>query len=134
MRLIHGTDWLEIDAAQPVDPDVLLNVSFHVSGFSGADQSWVARRDWDGFLADLCALEASRRGAALLAGANPEEFQLRFYTYDSVGHTAVDGMLARKNGGSLGEFGARIEFGMPFEPDQLLSVLREFQGYTQPQT
>jgi len=34
----------------------------------------------------------------------------------------------------MGEFGARIEFRMPFEPDQLLSVLREFQGYTQPQT
>ena len=118
MRLTSGTDWLEVEAPPPptgfdgatIDPDVLLSVSFHVTGFSGADQSWVPRSDWNGFLNEFTALEASRRGEAQLAGANPREFHLRFYVYDGVGHTAVEGLVARRSGRSREEFGTRVEF------------------------
>ena len=137
MRLTNGVDWLEIAAAPPpsgfagsaVDPDVLLNVAFQVTGFGGADQSWVERSDWDAFLTEFAVLEAGRRGEALLTGANAEEFRLRFYVYDAAGHPAVDGRLARRDGRGREQHGAKVSFQMPFEPDQILPALRAFESW-----
>ena len=138
MRLNNGTDWLELEAAPPpagfdgaaIEPDVLLSVSFQVASFRGTDQSWVERSDWDGFLKELTALEASRSGEAVLLGASPSEFQLRFYVYDSLGHPAVKGILGRSSGHYRTEFGSRVEFCMPFEADQIAAALDAFRSYS----
>jgi hypothetical protein len=138
MRLNNGTDWLELEAAPPppgfhgaaIEPDVLLNVSFQVASFHGTDQSWVERSDWDGFLQEFTALEASRTGEAVLPGASPDEFELRFYVYDSLGHPAVKGILGRRSGHDRTEFGSRVEFCMPFEADQIALALNAFRSYS----
>jgi len=131
MRLDGDKSFLEIAVAElgprgtPGDGDVLLNVTANVRNYSGADQSWVVAAAWEGFLAELRALEARRRGRATLIGASPDDLTIEFFATDSAGHMAVSGRLGwTRSDGHRSE----LRFGFDFEPDRLPQVLRELEA------
>jgi hypothetical protein len=82
--------WVESTAP---DRDVLLSVHVEMGPYSGTDDSWVARSDWDAFVKQLRALEKSRQGTAVLSGAMPSNFSLTFSSADAAGHLSVTGIL-----------------------------------------
>jgi hypothetical protein len=85
---------------------------------------FVARSDWGRFLEHLTALEASRRGEAVLASAHPQEFSLRIHASDSLGHMAVEGILRWPEAFERAEF--RFA-GIGFEPTVLPGLLLELR-------
>jgi hypothetical protein len=136
VRLTDGNDHLTIEAAQfpsgfegsPVDPDVLLNVTVQLRGYTAKDQLWVEAGDWCEFVRQFTDLDLKRRGEAILLGGNPDELTLRFHVYDAAGHTAVEGHIARR--GTVEEHQrARVTFAMRFDPGYLEAAATEFRSY-----
>ena len=136
MRLTDGHDYLLIEAAQfpsgfegsAIDPDVLLNVTVRLRGYTATDQLWIEAGDWCEFVRQFTDLNLKRRGEATLFGSNPDEVTLRFHVYDSAGHTVVDGHLARRGPAEEHQH-ACLRFAMRFDPDQLESAVTEFRSY-----
>jgi hypothetical protein len=106
------------------DRDVLLNITVQASGYSAADQCWIAANDFDRFLWQLRKLETRRQGQAILVGALPDDLRLEFYSTDSLGHMAMKGHIGwQKSDGFL----LQLKFGFGFEPDRLPSLLAYFE-------
>jgi hypothetical protein len=127
MKLIGSDGFLELERSlvggpdSPPDPDILLNVTVQVGGYSAADQSWVTGDAWDGFLTDLKKLDEQRQGLAIVEGASPDDLRLEFYSTDSAGHMAVKGHLGwcKPDGHVLG-----MKFAFSFEPDLLPNLVQ----------
>ena len=86
MKLNGSDGLLELERSKlggpdsPPEPDILLNVTVQVSGYSAADQSWVTGDEWGRFLNDLKKLDERRQGRAVVEGASPEDLRLEFYS------------------------------------------------------
>jgi hypothetical protein len=130
MRLEADSAFLEIERSEvgapddPVDHDLLLNVTVKVANYSAADQCWIAANDLDKFLLALRSLERQRQGKAVLVGADPQDLRLVFSSTNSSGHTAVHGYVGWQKSE---EFPLQLKFGFEFEPDRLPSVLEYFE-------
>jgi hypothetical protein len=108
--------------------DLLFNVSVAAGGYGAADQVWVARAAWAAFLAQFRELERRRSGAAELRGLLPEEFGLRFFTFDRAGHLGLEGHLAgrRYSMGTAREL--RLAFHLELDPSELGPALEQFES------
>jgi hypothetical protein len=120
---------IEIERCQfsppaPYDPDLLLNVTIIVGGFSAADQSWIVVNDWHAFLSQLRQLEKLRRGSATLESASPRDLKLSFNATDLLGHMVVTGFVGRETPDG---FSQKLEFGFAFDPGMLLTFVRDFE-------
>ena len=130
MRLEGDNSFLELVRGElgppgtPGDRDVLFNITANVSGYSAADEAWVAERDLDRFVEALRKLEAGRQGEAVLIGASPDDLRLEFHSTDSVGHMAVRGHVGWNHPSG---FLLQLRFGFNFEPDLLPSLFRYFE-------
>jgi hypothetical protein len=131
MKLNGDGGILEITLAEigprgtPGDGDVLLNVTANVRNYTAVDREWVVAGAWEGFLAELRALETRRHGRATLIGASPDDLTIEFLATDSAGHMAVSGRLGwTRSDGHRSE----LRFGFDFEPDRLPQVLRELEA------
>ena len=129
--VLRGNDgqMLEIERCSftppaPYDPDILLNVTIVVGGYSAAGQSWVLLDEWRGFLSQLRQLEKLRQGKAILMGASPRNLKLAFNATDSLGHMAVTGFLGRETPDG---FLQKLEFGFAFDPGMLLTLVRDLE-------
>jgi hypothetical protein len=112
----------------PADGDVLVNVAVDAGGFAAADQSWIVRDAWRGFIAELRELESSRRGSATLIAASPEDLRLEFFATDRAGHMGVRGQVARR---TTERFDLLLRFGFSFGPDELPRILRQLEAFTE---
>jgi hypothetical protein len=107
-----------------VAAEVWAHVKVNANEFTGELASCIARADWEKFLADLAALEAARRGEAILRSAISSELMLRIYASDGVGHMAIDGRLQREEQpGSP----ALTFSGVAFDPGALFGLVRELR-------
>ena len=135
MRLTDGRDTIVIEAARfptnlegrNADPDVLLNVSVQLQGYSANDQSWIVAREWCAFVHEFSELERTRRGEAVLLGVVPNELTFRFFVYSATGHTALEGQLARR--GPFEHQSSLLKFEMRFDPEWLHEAAAEFRSY-----
>lgn len=132
MRLTGDAGWrypgfLEFERSEvgEFDPDLLLNLTVNVGNYSATDQLWIAQSDLKAFCEQLRELESRRKGRAILVGASPDDLQLEFYSTDSLGHMGVKGHVGWQE--SEG-FPLKLEFGFAFEPDQLPTLLKFFEG------
>jgi len=102
----------------------VLNITVKVRGYSAADRTWVMGREWKSFLAELTALEESRRGQAAVNGASPDDFRLEIFSEDSAGHMAIRGHVGWNTpDGNL----LHLKFGFHFEPDRLPKLVRDLR-------
>jgi hypothetical protein len=130
MRLEGDNSFLELDRSElgppgtPGDRDVLFNITANVSGYTAADQAWVAELDLDRFVEELRDLEACREGEAVLMGASPDDLRLEFQSTDSIGHMAVRGHVGWNHPSG---FLLQLRFGFNFEPDLLPRLLQYFE-------
>jgi len=130
MRVEGDSAFLEIERSEvgapddPVDHDLLLNVTVKVANYSAADQCWIAASDLEKFLLALRNLERQRQGEAVLVGADLQDLRLEFCSTDSTGHMAVQGHVGWQKSE---EFPLQLKFGFEFEPDRLPFVLEYFE-------
>jgi hypothetical protein len=84
--------------AQEAGPDRSLRISVTASykGFSGKYASiWISHDALDAFVDGLASLDRIRRGDACLESMSPNEFVLRLFSTDSLGHIALSILLKR---------------------------------------
>jgi hypothetical protein len=137
MIIREGTNFVEIVSTgacsqQPGSPSpyaIKFALSIASGGFSGQGATWIEADQFAAFLVQLRELEGSRTGSATVEGMPPEQFLLRLWAVDGLGHMAVAGRLTHHQfGGSRGPHLHAIEFGFEFDPTLLPSVVSEFRS------
>jgi hypothetical protein len=143
MIIREGSNFVEIVATgacsqQPGSPspyDIEFALNIASGGFSGQGATWIEVDQFTAFLAQLRELEGSRTGSAIVEGMSPEQFQLRLWAVDGLGHMAVAGRLTHHQfGGWRGPHLHAIEFGFEFDPTLLPSIVSEFQSMIAPRS
>jgi hypothetical protein len=98
------------------------DVDVRIGGMNAGTGVIVARSDWEAFVASLTELEKSRRGEAILRGADPRELNLCIYAADRAGHMAIRGEIDRVDLESRAKFSFR---GIGFDPTSLPRLVAE---------
>jgi len=109
----------------PADEDLLLNVTVTVGGYAAADQVWILKDQFDGFLDDLSELERARRGRAELEAASRDEFVMTIRSTDAAGHLAVEGHVGDRTPDG---FILALQFGFALDPGLLAQILQDFRA------
>lgn len=127
MKIENGSNYLEIevqletDSSLPSCGDALIGIAVSSNGYSGKNQVWVAKQELDLFAASLKELEKIRKGEAVLNSMSPDELSLKVYSYDSVGHMAVEGITGHQVIGSV-TFKHSVRFGFIIDSEQLVKL------------
>lgn len=111
------------EAGTPAERDLLLSLAVVVGGYRANDDVWVLADEWRKFMEELRALQSSRKGAATLKGASPQDLELVLKATDLTGHMAVSGFIGWN---SPDGFYQKLEFGFEFDAGRLASIVREF--------
>jgi hypothetical protein len=112
----------------PAENDFSVSFAIKVGEYAATENAWILDNDFKDFLTQLSKLEALRQGRAVLKSATPTDLRLEFYSTDHSGHLAVTGQVS----GRLSEHHfQQFRFGFNLEPDQLLTIVRDFHrlGY-----
>jgi hypothetical protein len=120
-----------VPADSPAADDRRVKVNVTCRGFSAHDcEAWISAAAWARFGRELHALEASRRGEALLISQSPAGLRLRLHAWDHAGHIAVEGHV----GGSHVVAGKMHETGLTFafevDAGLLAVIVRGFEALT----
>lgn len=116
---------IDIDAAGDGDGDCHVTVAVSVEGFAGTTTTFVVGDAWRGFVSQVVALDASRRGAAVLESVSPGEVRLTVRATDRAGHMAVEGSIGVRDAfRKIALTFSPIEF----EPTELPRIVRELRA------
>ena len=129
LRFENQADCLEIDLASqetddlPSRGDAYMTIRVSSAGFAGHNDLWVLASSLRSFCRALIALEADRRGEAVLESISPDELRLIVRSVDSRGHTAVEGCTGYHVQQENSRPWHSVHFGFEFEPSQLLKAV-----------
>lgn len=124
-------DRLELECVEKVPDQFRLKVFVTSDSFSGQyDGVWIARSDYQGFMAALRRLEADRHGSAELKSMSPNEFRLRIWTIDRWGHVALEGWLGKFHYCERQTFWQQVWFAFEFDAEYLRKTVRDFELLT----
>lgn len=115
---------LETDKSLPSYGDGLLSIRANSNGYSGKNQTWVSKQELNQFAESIIKIETERRGEATIRSISPKELYLRIYSYDSLGHFAVEGHTGYRVIQELDVFHS-VKFGFTIEPQELLKLCDE---------
>jgi hypothetical protein len=127
MKIKSGPNYLELevqletDSSLPSCGDALIGIVVSSNGYSGKNQVWVAKQELELFSAVIIKLEKNRKGEAVINSMSPGELSLRVYSYDSVGHMAIEGITGHPVIGSV-TCKHSVQFGFTIEPEQLVKL------------
>lgn len=130
MLICEGDNFLEMIATEripdnlPTPGDTRFEIRVQSFGFAGQGWIWVDALSLRRFINQLRELENKRQGKAELSSMSPDQFWLRIFSTDSLGHMALIGRLSRL------EYGLKcqhlLEFG--FDPSILPSIVKNFEA------
>ncbi len=137
MIIIHNaTDRVEMEiqienSDLPSNGDASISVNILSNGFQGHNEAGVFGEELDKFRLALYSLNQKRQGEATLNSIAPEEFYLKIFSIDLVGHMGVKGKIGNTSfgGNSLG-FKHSLEFGFEFDPSQIEELLKVLPLYS----
>jgi hypothetical protein len=118
-------------ADSPAPDDRRIKVTVRCHGFSAHDrEAWISAAAWARFDRELHAVEASRRGEALLVSQSPADLRLRLYAWDHAGHIAIEGHVggSRVVAGKMHEIG--LAFAFEVDAGLLAVIVRDFEALT----
>ena len=122
VRLAGDDGLLEIvvNPRERGDYDYRLTVHLEVDDFRGTTSAWIVDEAWQAFLRDLRALEATRRGSAILQAMSSDELRIEFRATDRAGHMAFEGWV-----GDLGPVHTiKLQFSpVSFDPTELPRIV-----------
>jgi hypothetical protein len=119
MKIEEKDSVLELAATDDGSGDFVVAVKVQSEGFSGHTDGHVVSAAWHGFVRELVALEAERKGAARLISAIPGEFDLEVKAIDSKGHMGISGVLSYCRAGVQEWPMQQLRFAFEFDPSKL---------------
>ncbi|HEY9631347.1 MAG TPA: hypothetical protein V6C84_28995 [Coleofasciculaceae cyanobacterium] len=126
MLIRERDNFLEMTATERVPDhlhtpgDTRFEIRVESFGFAGQGWIWVDLQNLKSFIDHLRELENQRQGEAELSSMSPDQFWLRIFSTDSLGHMALVGQLSR--------FKHELKFGFSFDPSVLPSIVKDFQA------
>jgi hypothetical protein len=135
MLIREGDNFLEMIATYRA-PDYSTepgNTKFEIRvqsfGFTGQGRTWIDALTLKSFTEQLQKLENQRQGEAEVSSMSPDEFWLKIYSTDSLGHMALFGQLSQtKYESNLIMCKPLLEFGFSFDPSILPSIVKNFEA------
>jgi hypothetical protein len=139
MKLQDGQSYLKLEVTEQLplgtqragDTQFLVRVRManHDTTFTAESRAWVDGGALAGFARDLRRLDDARQGSSgFLSAMSADEFRMEIRSTDHAGHMGVFGWVAHHcYGGVGGPNLSKVTFGIPFDPSELPSLVREFE-------
>lgn len=110
----------------PTSGDTRFDIKVQSFGFAGQGWMWVELQSLKRFVEQLRDLESQRQGQVELSSMSPDQFWLRIFSTDSLGHMALVGRLSRWE--HTLNWQHLLEFGFAFDPSTLPSIVKSFEA------